>query len=90
MMRGTGYGKAVTVDGEYRQIEPPSLLAFHVASDWQGDATVSVVRFDLEEKDGVTTVRLTHSGLTSESSRASHKGWLQILTWLQTHIEQQV
>ena len=47
-----------------------------------------MVRFDLEEKDGVTTVRLTHSGLASESSRASHKGWPQILTWLQAYVEQ--
>jgi len=87
-MRGTGYGKPVTVMGEYRHIERPRLLVFTWLPDWQGDATVSMVRFDLEEKDGVTTVRLTHSGLTSESSRTSHKGWPQILTWLQGFIEQ--
>ena len=88
LMRGTGYGKPVTVMGEYRHIERPRLLVFTWLPDWQGDATVSMVRFDLEEKDGVTTVRLTHSGLTSESSRTSHKGWPQILTWLQGFIEQ--
>jgi len=44
------------------------------------------VRFDLEEKDGATTVRLTHSGLTSEGARA-HQGWPQILTWLQAYVE---
>ena len=89
-MRGIGMGgKPFTVAGEYRRIERPRLLVFTWFPDWQEDATESIVRFDLEEKDGVTTVRLTHSGLTSESSRASHKAWPQILTWLQAYAEQQ-
>ena len=50
-------------------------------------AAETLVRWDLEEKNGVTTVRLTHSGLTSESSRASHRGWPQILGWLQAYVE---
>ena len=91
MMRGNGMGgKTFRVSGEYRQVEPPRLLVFTWLPDWQGDAIESLVRFDLEEKNGVTTVRLTHSGLTSESSRASHKGWPQILTWLQGYVESQV
>jgi uncharacterized protein YndB with AHSA1/START domain len=90
MMRGTGYGKPFTVKGEYCEIERPRLLVFTWLPDWQEAATETMVRFDLEEKDGVTTVRLTHSGLASESSRASHKGWPQILTWLQAYVEQHV
>ena len=90
MMRGNGSGKPFKVSGEYRQIEPPRMLVFTWLPDWQGDAIESLVRFDLEEKNGVTTVRLTHSGLTSESSRASHKGWPQVLSWLQAYVEQQV
>jgi uncharacterized protein YndB with AHSA1/START domain len=91
-MRGIGMGgKPFTVAGEYRQIERPRLLVFSWLPDWQEDASKTIVRFDLEEKEnGVTTVRLTHSGLVSESSRASHKGWPQILTWLQAYVEQQV
>jgi len=89
MMRGSGVGgKPFKVSGEYRQIEPPRLLVFTWLPDWQEDATESTVRFDLEEKNGVTTVRLTHSGLT-ESSRSSHKGWPQVLTWLQGYVELQ-
>jgi uncharacterized protein YndB with AHSA1/START domain len=88
MMRGTGIGgRPFQVVGEYRNIERPRLLAFTWLPDWQGDATESLVRFDLQEKDGVTTVRLTHSGLTSERSRESHKGWPQILSWLRTYVE---
>jgi uncharacterized protein YndB with AHSA1/START domain len=88
VMRGTGIGgKPFQVVGEYRAVERPRLLVFTWLPDWQGDATESLVRIDLQEKDGVTTVRLTHSGLTSERSRESHKGWPQILSWLRTHVE---
>jgi uncharacterized protein YndB with AHSA1/START domain len=92
MMRGIGIGgKPFTVRGEYRQIERPRLLVFTWLPDWQEDATETIVRFDLEEQGhGITTVRLTHSGLRSESARASHKGWPQILTWLQAYVEQHV
>jgi len=88
VMRGVGIGgKPFTVTGEYRQIEPPLLLIFTWLPDWQEDAIETVVRFDLTEHNGVTTVRLTHSGLTTESSRLSHKGWPQILGWLKTYSE---
>lgn len=87
-MRGTGLeGKPIIVRGEYRQIQRPRLLVFTWTPSWQGDATESTVRFELEEKDGITSVRLTHSGLVSESSRGSHRGWPQILAWLQGYVE---
>jgi uncharacterized protein YndB with AHSA1/START domain len=86
-MRGIGMGgRPFSVVGEYRSIERPRLLVFTWLPDWQGDATESLVRFDLEEANGVTTVRLTHSGLVSETSRESHKGWPQILAWLRAYV----
>jgi len=89
-MSGDGIGgKPFKVSGEYREIERPRRLVFTWLPNWQEDAIESIVRFDLEEKDGITTVRLTHSGLTTDSSRASHKGWPQILSWLQTYVEGQ-
>ncbi|MGB6944284.1 MAG: SRPBCC domain-containing protein [Bryobacteraceae bacterium] len=88
LMSGTGMGgRPFTISGEYREIERPRLLVFTWLPDWQENAEVTVVRFDLEENDGVTTVRLTHSGLTTESSRASHRGWPQVLGWLQAYAE---
>jgi uncharacterized protein YndB with AHSA1/START domain len=92
MMPGIGMGgKPFTMGGEYHQNRATRLLVFTWLPDWQEDASETIVRFDLEEKeDGVTTVRLTHSDLVSENSRASHKGWPQILTWLQAYVEQQV
>jgi uncharacterized protein YndB with AHSA1/START domain len=88
MMRGVGMGgKPFSVGGVYRTIERPRLLVFTWLPDWQEDATESLVRLDLEENGGARTARLTHSGLTSESSRSSHRGWPQILAWLQSHVE---
>ena len=79
MMRGTGMGgRDFTVRGQYRAIEPPRVLAFTWLPDWQPNATESLVRFDLQEKNGVTTVRLTHSGLTPEGAQV-HKGWPLVL-----------
>ena len=91
MMRGTGMGeKSLTIGGEYRKIERPSLLVFTWLPDWQEDASETVVRWDLEEKAGVTTVCLTHSGFTSESARATYRGWPQILGGLQAYLEQRL
>ena len=87
-MRGIGIGgRPFRVVGEYRDVDRPRLLVFTWLPDWQGDATESLVRVELEEVNGVTTVRLTHSGLVSETSRESHKGWPQILAWLRSYVE---
>ena len=85
-MSGTGFGRPFTVMGEYRAVEFPRALAFSWLPSWQEDATETLVRFDLSEKDGVTTVRVTHSGLTPKGMEA-HKGWPAILTWLRAYVE---
>jgi uncharacterized protein YndB with AHSA1/START domain len=88
LTRGIGRGgKTFNVRGEYRAIERPRLLVFTWQPDWEENAPESLVRFDLDERDGVTTVRLTHSGLAAESSRAHHQGWPQVLGWLQAYAE---
>jgi uncharacterized protein YndB with AHSA1/START domain len=87
LMSGTGLGgRPFTVKGEYRAVEPPRLLAFTWLPSWQPNASESLVRFELFEKNGVTTVRLTHSGLTPEGAQA-HQGWPQILGWLKAYVE---
>lgn len=87
MMRGVGVGgRPFSVVGKYQSVERPHLLAFTWLPSWQEEATESLVRIDLQERDGVTTVRLTHSGLT-EKARAAHRGWPQILAWLQGYVE---
>ena len=85
-MSGTGFGRPFTVTGEYRQIERPRVLAFTWLPSWQANPAESLVRFDLAETNGVTTVRITHSRLTPEGLEA-HKGWGQILGWLRAFAE---
>jgi uncharacterized protein YndB with AHSA1/START domain len=87
-MRGTRQdGGPFIIQGEYRAVERPTLLEFTWLPDWQGDDTVSLVRVEFQETGGVTQVRLTHSGLTSERSRGSHRGWPQILDALRAYVE---
>lgn len=87
-MSGVGIGgRPFTVNGIYRTVDRPRLLIFTWLPDWQPDASESLVRVDLVEQDGVTLVRLTHSGLLSEAARESHRGWPQILDWLRTYAE---
>lgn len=81
-----GRGTETVVSGVYRTIERPRLLI----STWireTEDATETLVRWDLKEKDGVTTVRVMHSGLTSESLRKRNDGWPMILGLLRAHSE---
>jgi uncharacterized protein YndB with AHSA1/START domain len=84
-VRGSG-GMESTVAGEYRKIEPPGLLVFTWIRE-QEDGVETVVRWDLEEHDRVTTVRVTHSGLASESLRARNGGWPLILSLLQEYAD---
>jgi uncharacterized protein YndB with AHSA1/START domain len=88
-MSGDGVGgKPFVVTGTYLEIEPPKLLVFTWLPDWYENATETTVRWELSESDGITKVRLTHSGLITETDRTSHRGWPQILGWLRAHAEQ--
>jgi len=87
-IRGIGMqGRPFVVSGEYREVRRPALLVFTWLPDWQAEPLESVVRVDFEEQNGVTRVRLTHSGLTTDNARESHRGWPQILEWLQAYVE---
>jgi uncharacterized protein YndB with AHSA1/START domain len=60
--------------GRYTEIDRPTRLAFTWA--WDGDDTRQLIELEFEERDGVTTVRFTHSGLWSEAAVRSHmEGW---------------
>jgi uncharacterized protein YndB with AHSA1/START domain len=86
IMKGVARGNAFTCHGEYTRIERPRLLEFTWNPSWQGETAESLVCFDLNEKDGLTTVRVTHSGLTP-AARKVHKGWPQVLGWLKAYLE---
>ena len=87
LMSGVGMGRPFKVEGVYRIIQRPRVLAFTWLPSWDEEATETLVRFDLDEQNGFTTVRLSHSGFATESSRARHQGWPQILGWLKAYAE---
>jgi uncharacterized protein YndB with AHSA1/START domain len=60
--------------GRYTEIDPPRRLAFTWL--WDGNSTRQLIEIEFEEADGVTTVRLTNSGLWDEEAVRSHEeGW---------------
>jgi len=77
-----------TVYGEFRDVEPPRLLTYTWIRENE-DYPETLVRWDLEEKDGHTTVRVTHSGLVGESLRARNSGWPLIIQLLEAYIQRQ-
>ena len=89
MMRGTGRdGRPFIVRGEYLEIDRPRLLVFTWIRGGNEDPTESTVRVELEESDGITTVRLAHSGLVTEALRNRNSGWPLVLSLLQAYTEQ--
>jgi uncharacterized protein YndB with AHSA1/START domain len=89
-MRGDAFGgKPFVIKGEYRAVEPPHVLEFTWLPDFHPGAPVTVVRFDLQESGGATTVRLTHSGFTNEQSKEAYQGWPWLLSMLQKYSESQ-
>jgi uncharacterized protein YndB with AHSA1/START domain len=81
-----GRGTETVVSGEFRTVDRPHLLVFTWIRETE-DATETLVRWELAEKDGVTTVRVAHSGLTTESLRRRNDGWPMILGLLHAYME---
>ena len=76
-----------TVFGEYRDVEPPRLLTYtwiRENENWPE----TLVRWDLKEANGFTTVRVTHSGLVSEAMRERNSGWPVVLKLLEHFVDQ--
>jgi uncharacterized protein YndB with AHSA1/START domain len=74
------------VSGEYLAVESPHLLSFTWIREHE-DLPETLVRWELHEKDGLTTVRVTHSKLVTESLRARNSGWPIVVDRLRAYIE---
>ena len=79
-------GSPFEVHGEYLQIDPPRLLEFTWIASWAGPMN-TVVRIELSPSSGGTLVRLRHSGFTTPAQLQAHRGWPQVLGWLQAFLE---
>lgn len=74
------------VSGKYLEIAPPHRLVFTWLREEEDDPETTV-QWDLKEGNGATTVRVTHSGFTSERMRTRNSGWPLIQQLLQAFVE---
>jgi uncharacterized protein YndB with AHSA1/START domain len=81
-------GRTYSVEGEYREIEPPHLLAYTWVSSWQQHPP-TLVRWELTANGDGTDVKMTHNGLRdhAEARRDYGSGWPRVLAWLQGFCE---
>jgi uncharacterized protein YndB with AHSA1/START domain len=88
VMRGTAQGpKTFSIRGEYRVVEPPTVLEFTWQPDYHQAGPATIVRFELAESDGVTTVHLKHYGFTAEVPREQYRGWPWLMSLLEKYVE---
>jgi uncharacterized protein YndB with AHSA1/START domain len=83
-------GGTFGVGGEYRVIEPPHVLEHTWKHEWgpHEDHVETVVRYELEERDGSTLVRVTHTGFEDVEARDDHdRGWTTVLGWLRGYLQ---
>jgi uncharacterized protein YndB with AHSA1/START domain len=75
VMRDPEEGEDHGGSGEYTVIERPRRLAFTWI--WDDDpGNPQLIELEFNEQDGVTTVRMTDSGITTEKGRDEHeRGW---------------
>ena len=74
-------GSKLWMRGEYTRIEPPALVEFTWNYHWAPEgAPPTLVRFDLVERDGKTTLTLTHGGFVDDEGYEDHnEGWSEIV-----------
>lgn len=84
---GCGTGASSVVRGEYRAIEPPTLLSYTWCRFGEGDdERETLVTWELEEKEGATIVSVSHTGLVTRDLRSRNGGWPVILGLLRNYL----
>ena len=74
VMRDPHKGEDYGGSGRYTEIDPPKRLAF--TWKWDVHTRTTLIELDFEERDGITTVRFTQSGLWDDEVVRSHEeGW---------------
>jgi uncharacterized protein YndB with AHSA1/START domain len=81
-------GKAFHVEGEYLEVDPPRLLVHSWNSSWGGGLN-TIVRWELEARNGGTLVRLSHSGFAEnvQAAKDHSQGWSRVLVWMEAFVE---
>ena len=81
-------GEPFYVEGEYLEVNPPHRLVHTwIASFAQGPATT--VCWELIPQKGGTLLKIRHTGFArqSESAKDHAQGWIRVLGWMQSYVE---
>ena len=90
MIRVAGAGACTSsvVKGEYRVIEYPRRLSYTWQRVGEGeDERETLVTWELDERDGTTTVRVSHTGLVTDDLRGRNSGWPVILKLVRHYLD---
>jgi glutathione S-transferase len=80
-------GNTVTIEGEFRAIEPPHRLVYTWRMGAGPEAEESLVTVRFEARGEATEVVVVHEQLASEAVRDSHaQGWDGCLDGLEAHL----
>ena len=80
-------GGRFEASGEYVEVDPPRMLLYSWAASWTG-ALKTTVRWELNQANKGTLLRLSHSGLSAHPELAqSYRGWPRMLGWLKAFLE---
>jgi uncharacterized protein YndB with AHSA1/START domain len=89
--RSTGVGatgEAFSVEGEFREIDPPHKLVQTWKAAWDG-GNETIITYRLEAIPGGTRLTLRHDGFANrvDSCRGHGEGWERVLGWLRSYVE---
>jgi uncharacterized protein YndB with AHSA1/START domain len=80
-------GRSFSVDGEFREVDPPRKLVQTWRPGWEGGHETTIT-YRLEPIEGGTRVIVRHEGFADrvESCRSHGEGWERVLGWLAAHL----
>jgi uncharacterized protein YndB with AHSA1/START domain len=80
-------GQAFSVEGEFREIDPPRKLVQTWRAAWDGGSETTIT-YRLEAIAGGTRLTLRHEGFEGrvESCRGHGEGWERVLGWLASYV----
>jgi uncharacterized protein YndB with AHSA1/START domain len=80
-------GTPFSVEGEFREIDPPRRLVQTWKAAWDG-GNETTITYSLEPIEGGTRLTLRHDGFADrvDSCRGHARGWERVLGWLHAHL----
>jgi uncharacterized protein YndB with AHSA1/START domain len=86
---GVQDGREFSATGVTRIVDAPTLLEYtRLYDDGIPIAEETLIRYELDERNGVTRVCVAHSGFQDEQAREIHAdGWRRVLGYLENHFQ---